>query len=274
MLLSPSLVYVAVLAASVLAVTHPDGFFQVPSSLSSSTRSSSCPVNSPASCTPNADRSNLCCYEYPGGLISLTQFWDTHPPSGPSDSWTIHGLWPNHCDGKWDQGCDSSRDYTNIGGLLSDQGAGDTLSFMQTYWVDNHGQTEHFWEHEWDKHGTCYSTLNPSCLSPDSPTGAEAVAFFQTAVGLFQQYNIYNALSNAGITPSSHKTYSLSDLESALSSAFGAMPSFDCHGKYLNEAYIWFNLQGSVIDGSFVPVDAPSPGKCPQEGIRYEPKNQ
>ena len=52
------------------------------------------------------------------------------------------------------------------------------------------------------------------------------------------------------------------------------MPSFDCsHGKFLNEAYIWFNLQGSVIDGSFVPVDAPSRGRCPQEGIRYEPKN-
>ncbi|KAF8341935.1 base non-specific acid ribonuclease [Amanita rubescens] len=189
------------------------------------------------------------------GLISLTQFWGTHSPSGPSDSWAIHlGLWPNHCDSK---GCDPSRDYTNIGGLLSDQGTGDTLSFMQTYWTDNHGRN--CWEHEWDKHGTCYS-----------PTGAETVAFFQTTVGLLQKYDIYNALSNVGITPSSHRTYSLSELQSALSSAFGVMHSFDCsHGKYLNEANIWFNLQGSVIDGSFNPVDAPSPGHCPEEGIRY-----
>ena len=37
-------------------------------------------------------------------------------------------------------------------------------------------------------------------------------------------------------------------------------PTFDCTGhKYLNEAYIYFLLQGSVIDGSFIPIDVPSP---------------
>lgn len=67
MLLSPSLVYVAVWAASASAIAHSDGFFQVqPSTLSPSFASSSCPANSPASCSPNADLSNLCCYEYPG----------------------------------------------------------------------------------------------------------------------------------------------------------------------------------------------------------------
>ena len=29
------------------------------------------------------------------GLIQQVQFWDTDPVTGPSDSWTIHGLWPN-----------------------------------------------------------------------------------------------------------------------------------------------------------------------------------
>jgi hypothetical protein len=30
--------------------------------------------------------------------------------------------------------------------LLASQGAGDTLSYMKRYWVDYHGQDEHFWE--------------------------------------------------------------------------------------------------------------------------------
>ena len=84
-----------------------------------------------------------------------------------------------------------------------------------------------------------YSTLNPSCLPQDSPSGAEAVAFFQTVTNLFkvnlsascrvvstdvpvlQQFKIYDALTNVGITPSKHKSFSLDELQSALSSTFG-----------------------------------------------------
>jgi ribonuclease T2 len=36
---------------------------------------------------------NLCCFNAPGGQILQTQFWDTSPPTGPDDSWTLHGLW-------------------------------------------------------------------------------------------------------------------------------------------------------------------------------------
>lgn len=36
---------------------------------------------------------NLCCFNAPGGQLLQTQFWDTNPPTGPEDSWTLHGLW-------------------------------------------------------------------------------------------------------------------------------------------------------------------------------------
>jgi ribonuclease T2 len=36
---------------------------------------------------------NLCCFNAPGGQLLQTQFWDTNPPTGPNDSWTLHGLW-------------------------------------------------------------------------------------------------------------------------------------------------------------------------------------
>jgi len=235
---------------------------------------SSCDANTPPSCSGNSD-GNLCCYESPGGLLALTQFWDYSPSTGPSDSWTIHGLWPDKCDGSYVEHCDPSRDYTDIPGLLTSQGASDTLSFMEQYWVDIHGHNEHFWEHEWSTHGTCYSTLNPSCLPDGSPQGAEAVAFFQTVVGLFQQYDLYQSLAGAGITPTTDRTYTLSELESALESAFGVKATFECsHGKNLNQIYIYFNLRGSAVDGTFTAIDAPKHGNCPSHGIRYEPKSQ
>lgn len=53
--------------------------------------SASCP-NAQLSCH-NTTAVDTCCLNHPGGLMLQTQFWDTHPPVGPSDSWTIHGLW-------------------------------------------------------------------------------------------------------------------------------------------------------------------------------------
>lgn len=46
-----------------------------------------------------------CCTETFGGLVLLTQFWSTYTgleSQGqllPSDTWTLHGLWPDYCNG-------------------------------------------------------------------------------------------------------------------------------------------------------------------------------
>lgn len=45
------------------------------------------------SCHNTAPVQDTCCFNYPGGQLLQTQFWDTNPPTGPVDSWTIHGLW-------------------------------------------------------------------------------------------------------------------------------------------------------------------------------------
>jgi ribonuclease T2 len=156
---------------------------------------------------------------------------------------------------------------------LTDQGASDTFDYMQTFWVDINGRDEQFWEHEWRTHGTCMSTLEPSCLPSGSPTGAEAVAFFQTVVKLFKTLPTYTWLSNHGITPSTSKTYSLSDITSALQTESGGFtPELGCTRGALNSISWYFNLQGSVIDGAFMPVNAPKKGSCPSSGIRYPPK--
>ncbi|TFK56633.1 ribonuclease T2 [Heliocybe sulcata] len=235
--------------------------------------SSGCSTSGATSCHNTTAQSDLCCFESPGGLLLQTQFWDTNPSTGPSDSWTIHGLWPDNCDGTYEENCDSSRDYSDIAGLLEDQGASDTLSYMQQYWVDIDGENEQFWEHEWSTHGTCYSTLETSCLPSGSAKGAEAVAFFQTVVKLFKTLPTYTWLADAGITPSSSKTYTLSTLTSALKSASGVTPALSCSSGSLDAISWYFNLKGSLIDGTFVPIDAPESGSCPSSGIKYPLKS-
>ncbi|KAK7695044.1 hypothetical protein QCA50_002232 [Cerrena zonata] len=233
--------------------------------------SSGCSTSGALSCSSSAAGS--CCFESPGGLLLQTQFWDFNPSTGPSDSWTIHGLWPDNCDGTFEENCDSSRAYTNIAGLLTAQGASDTLSFMNTHWVDINGQNEKFWEHEWSTHGTCYSTLETSCLPSGSAKGAEAVAFFNTVVKLFKSLPTYDWLAQAGITPSSSKTYTLAQITSALKSASGVTPALDCTSGSLNQISYYYHLRGSVIDGSFVLIDAPKKGSCAATGLKYPLKS-
>lgn len=203
-----------------------------------------------------------------------TQVWDTDVAGSPEDSWTIHGLWPDNCDGTYIEDCDPSRDYKNIAGLLESQGASSTLEFMQQYWLNDDGSNEKFWEHEWATHGTCYSTLNVDCLPSDSPTGAEAVAFFETVVRVFKTLPTYDWLAQAGITPSYSQTYSLSDLLSALEAGSGGYtPTLGCsRSDKLSSVSWYFNLKGSVIDGDFVPINTPEDSTCPSSGIQYLPK--
>lgn len=236
------------------------------------TTTSSCPISGPISCHRPPSNTNTCCFETPGGLLAQTQFWDTEPSTGPADSWTIHGLWPDHCDGTFDQNCDRSRAYNDIRELLTDNDASDTLSFMDEYWVDINGDNDHFWVHEWGKHGTCMSTLKPKCLPNDSPRGAEAVAYFKTIVKLFQTLPTYEWFAKAGITPSPSKKHTLDELTSALKSASGYKPALDCKHGVLNGISWYFNLRGSVIDGTFIAIDAPKAGSCPARGITYPPK--
>ena len=50
-------------------------------------------TNTQLSCHNTSAVANTCCFNAPGGQLLQTQFWDTNPSTGPSDSWTIHGLW-------------------------------------------------------------------------------------------------------------------------------------------------------------------------------------
>jgi ribonuclease T2 len=128
-------------------------------------------------------------------------------------------------------------------------------------------------KHEWASHGTCYSTLKPSCLPRGSPRGTEAVLFFQRVVELFKQLPTYDWLAQQGITPSETRTHTLSELLNALKEASGVRcmlscstvvlmtklrpqytPAIQCAGKAIQEISWYFYIRGSLIDGEFVPI--------------------
>jgi ribonuclease T2 len=122
------------------------------------------------------------------------------------------------CDGTYSQFCDPSRETYNISCIISSYGDNDLLNYMNTYWLDQKGDNENFWEHEWNKHGrrktshhlltihhdtdrkistgTCYSTLNPSCF-PNYTQQEEVVAFFQQAVNQFKAIDTYSVRSSS-----------------------------------------------------------------------------
>lgn len=147
---------------------------------------------------------------------------------------------------------------------------------MNTYWLPNRGSPDSFWEHEWNKHGTCVNTLAPSCYGSSYAVGDEVVDFFTRAVGLFQQLDTYAALAKAGILPSTRKTYTAAQIQDAISAVTGREVYLGCNRGRLNEVWYSFNVKGSLQGGEFVATEPVGKSfknsRCPSRGIRYLPK--
>ncbi|KAI9854416.1 MAG: ribonuclease T2-like [Vezdaea acicularis] len=233
-------------------------------------QSPTCPAGGPLSCSSSA--AGTCCYNAPGGLLLQTQFWDASPSTGPNNSWTIHGLWPDNCDGTYQANCDASRAYTNISDIIRAAGQDALLNDMNIYWKDYKGNDASFWEHEWGKHGTCINTLDPSCYTDYQPQ-EEVVDFFMKTVSLFKGLDSYQALAAAGITPSNSQTYTSADIQAALTQVTGHPVTLGCRSGALNEVWYYYNVQGNVQSGSYVPTDPDgSKSTCPATGVKYLPK--
>ncbi|SPO25872.1 related to ribonuclease M [Ustilago trichophora] len=226
-----------------------------------------------------------CTTNTPGGLLLLTQFWDFSPAIGPDDSWTIHGLWPDTCNGGYDSDCDPSRNQANIASILrtsSNPKAASTLDTMNQYWLALNGNDGQLWSHEWNKHGTCVSTLAPKCYAaPEAEgqqkgftEGEDVVDFFTTTVDLFEQYNVFEALKEAGIVPDRNKRYTLDQLHAATRQRWGKEATFKCRNGALNEAWIYFHTKGRSTTADAFVQSEPLRGnnRCPAQGIRYVPK--
>jgi hypothetical protein len=103
----------------------------------------------PLSCSPEANFTDPCLVEKPCGLVLLAQMYDHK--SGPIDSWSIHGLWGNFCDGQfiapnvvwhsmlthegsYPASCEPSREVDDIPAILRENRELFLLNYMTFNW--------------------------------------------------------------------------------------------------------------------------------------------
>ncbi|KAF9204645.1 ribonuclease T2-like [Haplosporangium sp. Z 27] len=215
-----------------------------------------CPTNV-LSCSSASSGVSSCCLPTMG-LLVLTQQW--YNGLGPSNQFTMHGLWPDTCSGGQGptSGCDSSRVYTDIATRLQNYpgSSASFLSDMDTYWSSYTGDNNSFWSHEWSKHGTCVSTLAPSCIS-NYVQDQDVYTYFSTALALRAKYDLYGALASAGILPGSNPTASA--MHAAIQSAFGVDAEINCTSGSLSEIWLFFNVQNG---NQYVLTSPESTGSC------------
>lgn len=101
---------------------------------------------------------------------------------------------------------------------------------MSKYWVSQGQINPDFWAHEFSKHATCYSTFDLPCYGPQYVLHEDVVDFFETAIAWYRTVPTYEWLAAAGIVPSNTTTYSLVDIQTVLTEAFGAVPYLACTG--------------------------------------------
>lgn len=225
-----------------------------------------------------------CCVEKEG-LILQTQFWDYDVP-GPETSWTIHGLWPDKCDGSYDANCGFSDSVSSVKDVLENAGEKDLVDYMSQYWKNEGGNDEKLWLHEFNKHGTCMSTLADSCYSGNNSSSSSSnstatasgsgsnqnvVDWAKLTVKTFQGLPTYKWLSDAGITPSSDKQYEADDIAKALSKGFGNEVYIGCRSGKLNEVWYFHKVEGSLLDDKLIKVDSVSKSTCSGK-VQYLPK--
>jgi len=73
-------------------------------------------------------------------------------------AYSIHGWWPEYSHGSWPQWCVPSR-YSEF----NEQAIEPIRSALDTYWhncPEWGGSSYTFWQHEWEKHGTCISNIS------------------------------------------------------------------------------------------------------------------
>lgn len=202
-----------------------------------------------------------------GGLVLSTQFWDTYTgleSEGqllPEKSFTLHGLWPDFCNGSWTQYCDLNRQYDPHPSPNTTTGTPDgtpvppyngptvdiflaalgrpgrtLLDWMNKFWIAQGEPNAVLWAHEYSKHATCFSTFAPSCFSAeDLSRHSDVLHYFAASAHFFKKLPTYDWLAAKSITPSNTTRYTLADIQSVLAARHGAKPYIGCSGPRYNE---------------------------------------
>ncbi|CUM62764.1 uncharacterized protein PRCAT00000321001 [Priceomyces carsonii] len=234
-----------------------------------------CPIDLPITCSNSTPIENKCCFESPGGIFLQTQFWDYYPPIGDNDTFTLHGLWPDNCDGSYEQFCDDTMNIDKAGDIVLNQ-FGDKVLYekMKKHWKNFNGDDDSLWVHEFNKHGTCVKTLYPTCYR-SFIANKNVVDYFNISMKLYESLPTFKLLEADGIVPSTTETYTKRQIADALSKGFGGHNVYFKCNKYraLQEIWYYHYLHGSIKQQQFLPISSLLTSNCPEEGIKFLPKS-
>lgn len=77
----------------------------------------------------------------------------------------------------------------------------------------------------------------------------------------------------AGIVPSSTATYTLKEINAAISAQFGQDPVLLCDDDTISQIYYGFYVTGPLVNQDFVPAAVVGDDStCPSSGIKYPVK--
>lgn len=114
------------------------------------------------------------------------------------------------------------------------------------------------------------------------------IDFFETVIRHNSRLNTHQWLATHGIVPSNTTTYSLSAIETALASEYGATPFVGCSGPRFNETdagkgsldngrtqvsemWYYFHVEGRPQDGNRVVLERSGKSSCAlaEEALHY-----
>ncbi|KAJ1976462.1 hypothetical protein H4R35_002692, partial [Dimargaris xerosporica] len=163
-------------------------------------------------------------------------------------------------------GCDAGRTYHNISAIIESQNA-PLLDWMNTYWPSYKDDNDLFWSHEWNKHGTCVTTLDPKCQGDDYLPFSEVPAYFGQVQQVFQKHNLYKVLKQQGVVPGGR--YALVTFVAAIKNKLDVEPRLYCRGRVLQEVRLTFHVKGR---STYIPAKPYHNHNCPK--IIYYPRKR
>lgn len=169
-------------------------------------------------CTPSDSSYDylLLALQWPRGFVSSS----SSAREAYISHWTIHGLWPSRSKTQGEAEtypCFCSREKMRL-----DEFAPALLARMERYWpslsVFNNTNAG-FWEHEWDKHGTCCSLSprkSPLRTPSTTTTPADQITYFTRTLDLRDGNDPMSSLSRSGILPDDERPLTADEVVAGL----------------------------------------------------------
>ncbi|XP_031351086.1 ribonuclease Oy [Photinus pyralis] len=158
----------------------------------------------------------------------------------PTDGniWTVHGIWPTKSGTRGPWNCNTNRfNESLIKEIESD---------LKQRWVNIENNTKplSFWEHEWQKHGTCAQVL---------PVLNTELKYFSKGLEWNHMFNIHKLLLSSSIIPSL-SGYTIEKIYSSIRNVLNHNPIMQCvidkHTKesLLSEIQLCFDRALNMMD--------------------------